>query len=252
MNSEEAKRLLEVFRPGGADLGDPRFLEALKQSERDPALGRWFDEQRRFDGQFVEGLKTIPIPSDLQEAILAGRKVVRPRLWQSWRSRVAMAASVAFLAVAGGVLATSKPDQFADFRAELIEQAWDGKAHFDFESSDVKEIQKWLASENVVADFSLPDGLSGTRLLGCRIVETDGVRVPMLCLADGHKHMHLFVLEDAQLAQLPSNDKPDFEKCGVWRTASWQQGDKTYVLTGMKYLAFVNKFRKGGRWTMSG
>ena len=45
MKSEEAKQLLEVFRPGGEDLGDPRFLEALKQTECDPALGRWFAEQ---------------------------------------------------------------------------------------------------------------------------------------------------------------------------------------------------------------
>ena len=64
--------------------------------------------------------------------------------------------------------------------------------------------------------------------------------------------MHLFVLDGLQLARLPAGDKPDFEKCGAWRTASWQQGDMTYVLTGMKYHTFVSKFRKAGRWTMSG
>lgn len=252
MKSEEAKRLLEVFRPGGADMDDPRFVEALLQTERDPELGRWFDGQRRFDSQFVEGLKTISVPADLQDAILAGRKVVRPSLWQNWRVRAAVAASVVFLAVTGGVLATNKPSQFADFRAELIEQAWDGNTHLDMESSDVRQIQNWLTGNHASAEFSLPDGLRDTRLLGCRIVEVNGLRVPMLCLADGPKHMHLFVLEGSQLARLPSTDKPDFEKCGAWKTASWQQGDKTYVLTGMKYQAFVSKFRRGGRWTMSG
>jgi hypothetical protein len=252
MKSDEAKRLLEVFRPGGADMGDPRFVEALVQTERDPQLGRWFDEQRRFDNQFLEGLKTVSVPADLQGAILAGRKVVHPGHWHDWRVRVAVAASVAILAIAGGVLATSKPNQFADFRAELIEQAWDGNTHLDLESSDVRQIQTWLASKHVPAEFALPDGLRDTRLLGCRIVEANGLRVPMLCLADGPKHMHLFVLEGSQLEKLPFDDKPDFEKCGMWKTASWQQGDMTYVLTGMKYQTFVNKFRKGGRWTMSG
>lgn len=252
MKSEEAKRLLEVFRPGGADMDDPRFVEALVQTERDPVLRRWFDEQRRFDNQFVEGLKTVSVPLDLQDAILSSRKVVRPGLWQDWRLRAAVAASVVFLAVVGGVLATNKPSQFGDFRAELIEQAWDGHAHLDLESSDVRQIQSWLASKHVPAEFTLPEGLSDTRLLGCRIVEANGLRVPMLCLADGPKHMHLFVLERSQLAQLPFDGRPDFEKCGAWKTASWQQGDKTYVLTGMKYQAFVSKFRKGGRWTMSG
>jgi len=252
MKSEEAKRLLEVFRPGGADMDDPRFVEALVQTERDPVLRRWFDEQRRFDSQFVEGLKTVSVPPDLQDAILASRKVVRPGVWQDWRMRAAVAAGVVFLAIAGGVLATSKPNQFADFRAELIEQAWDGNTHLDMESSDVRQIQNWLTQNHASAEFSLPDGLRDMRLLGCRIVEADGLRVPMLCLADGPKHMHLFVLDGSQLAQLPFDGKPDFEKCGVWKTASWQQGDKTYVLTGMKYQAFVNKFRKSGRWTMSG
>ena len=252
MNSEEAKRLLEVFRPGGADMDDPRFTEALVQTERDPALGRWFNEQRAFDGQFAEGMKTVAVPPDLQESILASRKVVRPALWRDWRARAAVAASIAILAVAGGVMAANRPVQFADFRAELIEQAWDGSAHLDFESSDARQIQKWLSSMNASAEFSLPEGLRDTQLIGCRIVEADGLRVPMLCLVDGPKHMHLFVLEGTQLARSPSTDRPDFEKCGAWKTASWQQGNKTYVLTGMKYLTFVSKFRKGGRWTMSG
>ena len=252
MNSEQAKQLLEVFRPGGTDTADPRFMEALLQTERDPQLGRWFEEQRRFDGQFVAGLKSVSVPRDLQDAILSSRKVVRPGLWQTWHARAALAASVIFLAVAGGVLATSKPAQFADFRAELIQQAWDGNAHLDFESSDVRQVQQWLAGNNAAATFSLPEGLSHTHLIGCRIVEADGRRVPMLCLTDGPKHMHLFVLDGLQMAQLPAGDKPDFQKCGSWKTASWQQGDKTYVLTGMKYQTFVSKFRKGGRWTMSG
>ena len=167
MKSEEAKRLLEVFRPGGADMDDPRFVEALLQTERDPGLGRWFDEQRSFDSRFVEGLKTISVPADLHDAILESRKVVSPSLWQNWRVRAAVAASVVFLAVAGGVLATNKPSQFADFRAELIEQAWDGNTHLDMESSDVRQIQNWLTGNHASSEFSLPDGLRDTRLLGC-------------------------------------------------------------------------------------
>ena len=53
-------------------------------------------------------------------------------------------------------------------------------------------------------------------------------------------------------AGLPPLGTPDFQKCGGWKTTSWQHGRQTYVLTGMKYQTFVSKFRKSGRWTMSG
>ena len=44
MKSKEARQLLEVYRPGGADAQDPQFQEALKQAGRDPALAGWFEE----------------------------------------------------------------------------------------------------------------------------------------------------------------------------------------------------------------
>lgn len=253
MKSNEARQLLEVYRPGGADAQDPKFQEALQQAGRDPALAGWFKEQRKFDAAFADNLNAVPAPADLKDAILATRKIVKPLLWHDWRVRAAAAAAVVvLLAVAGGLLGTTRAERFPEFRAQLIEQAWDGQAHLDFESSDVQRIKLWLAQHNASPDFTLPQGLQDTRIVGCRIVEADGRRVPMLCLADGPKHMHLFVVDETQFAGLPPLGTPDFQKCGGWKTTSWQHGNQTYVLTGMKYQTFVSKFRKSGRWTMSG
>lgn len=253
MKSHEARQLLEVYRPGGADAQDPQFQEALKEARRDPALAGWFEEQRNFDAAFAENLKAVPAPLDLKDAILAARKIVKPWLWHDWRVRAAAAAAgVVLLAVAGGLPGTTRTERFPEFRAELIEQAWDGQTHLDFESSDVQRIKLWLAQHNASPDFTLPQGLQNTRIVGCRIVEADGRRVPMLCLADGAKHMHLFVVDETQFAGLPPLGTPDFQKCGSWKTTSWQHRSQTYVLTGMKYQTFVSKFRKSGRWTMSG
>ena len=149
-------------------------------------------------------------------------------------------------------MAMNRPAQFPEFRAEMIQQAWGDDAHLDFESSDFLRIRQWLAGQIADSDFALPEALQNSQLLGCRIVETEGRRVPMVCLADGGKHMHLFILDGVQLAKLPNQESPDFEKCGGWKTVSWQNGEKTYVLAGMKYHSFVSKFRKAGRWTMSG
>ena len=63
---------------------------------------------------------------------------------------------------------------------------------------------------------------------------------------------NLYVLDRPLFSDLPPVGAPDFEKCGAWKTASWRQGDKTYVLTGMSYPAFVSRFRKAGRWILAG
>jgi hypothetical protein len=251
MNSHEARRLLEVFRPNGADEADPRFAEALKQVRRDPELARWFREQRRFDASVAAAIRSVPAPGDLREFILASRKVVRPPFWRDWRVRAAAAAIVFVLAVTGGALATTKPVPFAQLRSALVDRAWSADSHLDFESADVARVKQWLARNYAPTEFTLPPGLREARLHGCRIVEVEGHRIPMICLADGPKHLHLFVVNGVPLAQAPSEGAPDFEKCGAWKTASWLHGTTTYVLSGMSYQTFVNRFRKDGRWTTS-
>jgi hypothetical protein len=253
MNREEARQLLEVFRSGGADMNDPRFMEALALLENDPELNKQFDDQRRFDLRVTASIQAaIPVPPDLRNAILAGCKPSRPARWTDWRAPVAVAACVAAIFLVVGTLFAQRTPKFTDFRAQLVHEAWDGGAHLEVESSDPRAIQAWLAGQNVASDFTLPAGLQDVRLVGCRIVEVDGARIPMLCMASGMRHIHLFVVDGVQLAQLPPDNSPDFEKCGSWKTASWRDGDTTYVLTGMKVNAFIEKFRKGGRWTMSG
>jgi hypothetical protein len=253
MNSKDAKRLLEVYRPGGEDARDPQFQEALKQAGNDPALRGWFEEQRSFDAAFAEKLRGTSTPADLKGSILAARKIVKLPLWHDRRVRAAaIAAAITVLAIGSRMLAIEKTQRFPEFRAELIEQAWDGQAHLDFESSDIPRIKLWLAQHNASPAFTLPKALRDARIVGCRVVEAEGRRVPMLCLADGLKHLHLFVVDEAQFAGLPPQGTPDFEKCSGWKTTSWQHAGRTYVLTGMKYQTFVSKFRKSGRWTMSG
>ena len=252
MNSEEAKQLLEVHRPGSADADDPRFAEALDRAQGDPELSRWLKAQNKFDALMAEGLRTIDAPADLKASILASRRVIRIPLWRETRVRVAMAACAVGLAVLGTSLFGQKAPRFPEFREDLVARAWDGDAHLEFESSDVTRIKQWLAKEQATADLSLPTGLQNARVHGCRMVEVDGRRVPMLCLSEGLRHMHLFVVNGAMFADLPPAAAPDFQKCGAWKTASWQQGDRTFVLTGLKYQAFVSKFRKMGRWDFSG
>jgi hypothetical protein len=248
MNTEEAKQILGAYRPSGGDASNPRFAQALQIVERDPDLAHWLHRQRQFDAAVAEGLKAATVPADLKASIIAHRKVVRLSVFRNWRVRAAAAAAVLLALAAAGLVGRGKPGPFPKFRSELIEKAWDGESHLDFESSDVIRLKQWLARQFAPADFTLPQGLRDARLVGSRVVEAEGCRVPMICLIDGAKHLHLFVVEGMEFAELPPEGAPDFQKCGAWKTASWQHGDKTYVLTGMNYQTFVSKFRKSGRW----
>ncbi len=253
MNREEARAILELFRPGGADMADPKFIEALRLTEDDPELGRWFEDQRRFDLKMAAIVQTaVKVPADLRASLLASPKVVRPMRWRDWRVPAAVAAGFAVMATAAVLWFTPQNPKFAHFRESLVNEAWDGNVHLEYETSDAAALRQWLAAMNLPADVTLPAGLSDARLLGCRIVEARGARVPMLCLVDGNRHLHLFVIDGLDFAQSPPHNVPDFEKCGNWKTASWRNGETTYVLTGMKMQTFFAKFRKGGRWTMSG
>src|SRR5205823_2471102 len=92
MNSDEAKNILLLYRPGRADPGDGHVGEALEQAERDPELHRWFEQTSRFHEALSEKFQQIPVPSDLKYAILARRRIVQPLWWQQpvWMAAAAV------------------------------------------------------------------------------------------------------------------------------------------------------------------
>lgn len=252
MTRQEASQILETARPAGPTHDDPQVAEALRLAARDPELTRQIERQRSFDAAVTAGVQTFAIPPLLKEAILAERKIVRPHFWQDWRTATAAAAAIV-LFLAGAIFYIQQGRAgFAEFRQELVAENWSGDPHLDYESTDLGSIRTWLARHNASSDFTLPSGLESLRPHGARVFEHDNNHISLICLADGAQHLHLFVLNRPGFANLPPEGAPDFEKCGGWKTASWRQGDKTYVLTGMNYQTFVSKFRKGGRWATSG
>jgi hypothetical protein len=252
MNREEAKALLQCYRPGGQDATDPQFAEALALAGRDPALGLWFARQRAFDAVVASGLGAVPAPADLKQTILADSRIVRAPYWQRPRVRLAAAAAVLLLFAAAGFFLARSPRNFATFRQDIVEASWEGARHLDFAASDVASVKQWLQQQQAAADFTLPRALQTAQVQGCRVIEWEGRKVSFVCLLDGLKHYHLFVAEGLQLGGAPQPNHPQFEQCAGWKTASWATGGKTYVLAGMKLTTFVKKFRKLGQWDFAG
>ena len=56
MDKEQAKFILQSFRPDGADASDADFAEALEFAARDRELGEWLASERAADAQFANAL----------------------------------------------------------------------------------------------------------------------------------------------------------------------------------------------------
>ena len=71
MDREQAKFILQSFRPDGADASDADFAEALQLAAGDRELGEWLADERATDAAFAIALCEVEIPEHLRQHILA-------------------------------------------------------------------------------------------------------------------------------------------------------------------------------------
>jgi hypothetical protein len=233
MNNQEAKLILQAYRPNGQDASDPFFTEALEQAQRDPELQKWFAEENVLHTCLKTRLETaIPVPPGLKSELLALRKTVRPTPW--WLQPMKLAAAVAMLLSLGTVmfLLAQRPTQLARFREAMAHSSAQMQEHVAFESHDFAKIQQWLQGQNMDTHFDLPVTLQGGIPQGCRVVDWNGLKVTMLCFFKDGQHMDLFVMDRTGLPSLPENGALQFAKAGSLMTATWASGQKVYLLTG--------------------
>lgn len=240
MNREEAKLILQAYRPGGQDAGDPYFAGALALAKQDAELAAWFAEQQRFDSQISGGLQQVRVPSRLKAEILAPGKKEESAVaawWQnlfSWQSPVAWAAAVVMVVVLSLALFRAKPEgaaRFADYSAQMVNAAVNDRHHVDIEASGMKQALAWLAAHQGENNLNLPADLSGDKgLMGCRVLDWHGQKVSMLCYSvKGMEHVDVFVAEAAIFPDAPPTDNPQFAVSNGLPTASWTHAGKVYL-----------------------
>src|SRR5256885_15392838 len=96
MNEQEARLILQAYRPGAQDQSDPRFAEALQEAARNPQLARWFAEEQAFDQAIAAQLAALPAPFGLKTRILAQSRAPTRSWGSSWAIRLAAFAAVLF------------------------------------------------------------------------------------------------------------------------------------------------------------
>jgi len=250
MTNEQAKQILQLYRPGTADATDPEFAEALAACERDAELKQWFAHHCALYAAIRSKFKKIAVPEALKEQIIAERPVPQTPVWQKLvLAGGAVALAVIALVVLKPNIRPPEPHDFATYRNSMGKLT-SGYYAMDTNSSDLSVIRTYLAERKSIADFILPENLqNGAKALGCVATTWQGKPVSMVCFASGRptdpnqpSDLWLFISGDDIATESPKTSTPAFAKYADLITASWKVGNRTYILAAKGIEQFLEKY----------
>ena len=230
MDNEQAKCILRACR----DTDEPLVAEALEFARRDPALARWLEQERALDAAIADKLRSLPTPAGLKASILAAAKAAPLPVRTSRRTILTAAALIVLIAVGLAIwlpILTWRADSFTAFQVDMSGFLSE-RFRLQFPSSDLAEMQGWLAAKHEIKDYRVPLSLAArAKPAGCRVLDWNGRKVGLLCFytPDG-KVVHFVVIDRADLPDAPIATQPEFARRGNWTSATWSSGDKVYFV----------------------
>jgi hypothetical protein len=251
MTNDQAKEILQLYRPGTADAADPAFAEALELCERNPDLKNWFGNHCALYSALRSKFKQIAVPEGLKEQIIAERRVrTAAPLWQ--RAVIAVGAVAVVVMVVFNLVQNHLPGERIDFGAyrDYMGRVASASYGMDLNSTDLDQIRLFFAQKNAVADYVLPDSLkSNAKAVGCVATTWQGKEVSMICFRSGRQlppgresDLWLFISDRTIAKGAPSANTPAFHRENEMVSASWTVGNRTYVLTAQGDEQFLGKF----------
>lgn len=251
MNNHQAKEVLLLYRPGTRDAEDPEVIEAMKVARQDPELAKWFAQHQAFQLAMRAKFREISTPErskvalSARLALSAPQKIIRPVAF--WQSPVWLAAAAIFIALFGLAvvwLRPSVPDRFTHYRESMVSAAV-RMYGMDVVTKDPTELRNYIAKEGAPADYTLTPGLASLKLQGGGRLRWRGNPVSMVCFdRGGGSTLFLFVMKRSSLKDAPHQEptKAQLAQIDGLMTASWSQGDDTYVLAGPTEEGFADKY----------
>jgi hypothetical protein len=251
MTNEQAKQILQLYRPGTADATDPDFAEALTACEHDAELKQWFATHCALYAAIRSKFKKIAVPEALKEQIIAERPVAQTPAWQKMvLAAGAVAVAVIALITLKPYFKPPEPHDFAAYRNSMGKFIGTGYYQMETNSTDLNVIRSYLAERKSIADFVLPENLQkSAKALGCVTTTWQGKPVSMVCFASGRptdpnppSDLWLFISSDDIATEPPKTSTPAFAKLGDLITASWKVGNRTYILAAKSDEQFLEKY----------
>lgn len=227
MNNEEAKFILQGYRPNGADTGDATFCAALEQAKKDPALGAWLAKQQAFDAAISAKLAQVTPPADLRAAILAGGKVTAPQAARPWWNRpvwMGVAAGIAIMLTAGVALWPNRAEALSEFALAdaRLSATHGGHGH------ENNELQAVLNDPGTRLGQKLPIHFANLHETGCRTVKCRGHDVLELCFKRNGVWFHAYFVRKSDFPGFVAGTSPKITDHGSVSMATWE--DEEHVI----------------------
>jgi hypothetical protein len=254
MTREEAKQALMLYRGNAADAADPEIREALAVAAADPELKDWVERQVAFHSTIREKLRGIKVPAESREELLAStqpsHRSTQPLNHRSTepptlRHRTTLAIAAMFVLL--GFLAfmlfrpDPAPDRFEHFQARMVGTAL-RQYRMDIVTNDMRQVRQFMASQGAPSDYKLPPGLENLHLTGGGALVWRSNPVAMVCFDRGDEQMlFLFVTRRSNLKD-PPPAQPQVQQISELATASWSEGEMTYLLAGPNEPGFTDKY----------
>jgi hypothetical protein len=239
MTKEQAKQILQLYRPGTADATDPEFTEALAFCEHDAEMKAWLANHCAVYTALRAKFKKIPVPEGLKEQIIAERPIEhRTPVWQKYvLAAGAVAALVMLLSVVLPPMLNHERHDFATYRNYMGGMAARSYG-MSLYTNDLDQIRMYFAQEKEIADYVVPENLKkNATTVGCVTTRWQGKQVSMICFQSGQplppgekSDLWLFICDRTVARDAPASATPKGEKSNGLVTASWTNGNRTYVL----------------------
>jgi len=250
MTNNQAKEILQLYRPGTADAVDPAFTDALELCEHEPELKKWFGNHCALYAALRSKFKQIAVPEGLKEQIIAERRVHTTPMWQ--KAVILAGAVAAVVMVAFKLMQPGAPPERHDFAAyrDNMSSMAAGAYAMETNLTDLDQIRQFLAQKNAIADYVVPDNLkANAKVVGCVETTWQGKKVSMICFQSGRpprpgfpSDLWLFVSDRTIAKDAPVASNPTLEAANGMATASWTVGNRTYLLAAQGDEQFLGKF----------
>lgn len=236
MTRDEAKKILELYRPDVAVQPDPQTAEALELVRRDPELAAWFEQHCAVFTAVREKLKSIPVPPGLRREIMIEHLADTHILPLTGRIliAIAIAALVLLTAIIWFRISPNPQNRFEGWRNRMAKSVQRGYAMQMFGTNQT-QIREFFRSRGQPADYVLPARLEKLPGVGGAVNRWNSSYTSLLCL-DGsaksgeRKDLYLFIARRSEIPGAPPPDKKIFQKIGGFMTVTWTQGDELYLL----------------------
>lgn len=238
MNSDEAKTILLLYRPGTADAEDPQIAAALAVARGDAELSRWLEEHCARQRRLRDRFQAIAVPAGLKEQIIS-EHLARKRSTHFQRNFIlAVAAIVALLGLAV-FWRPARPGAAGSLALYQRQMAGIALRSYgmDLATSDATAVKTYFAEQHAPADYVVPAGLQKAQLVGCAVESWQGAKVAMICFRTGRpaapgvqSDLWLFVVNRGAVKDAPVSATPQFAEISRLATAAWTRAGNLYLL----------------------